>query len=58
LYGSDYNREICDFNNFIEKVELVDISMVSEKLILYKPNETIKSRIDRALVSRNGWKSG
>jgi len=49
---SNYSREIRGFNDFIENSELLDILMAGRKFTLYKPNGTIKSRIDRILVSR------
>jgi len=48
---SDYSREIRDFNDFIENTELLDIPMVGRKFTWYKPNGTVKSRIDRIIVS-------
>ena len=50
--GLNYNREMRDFNEFIEKAELMDILMVGQKFTWYKPNGTAKSRIDRVLVSK------
>ena len=41
-----------EFNEFIEKAELMDIPMVGRKFTWYKPNGTAKSRIDRVLVSK------
>jgi len=49
---SDYNRDIRGFNDFIENSELVDVPMVGRKFTWYKPNGSVKSRIDRVLVSR------
>jgi len=49
---SDYSRESREFNNFIERSELLDIPMVGRKFTWYKPNGTVKSRIDRVLVSK------
>lgn len=48
----DYNRKIRGFNAFIGKTELEDILLVGRKFTWYKPNGSIKSRIDRVLVSR------
>jgi len=48
----DYKKEMRRFNDFIEKMKLLDISMVGQKFTCYKPNGTAKSRIDRILVSR------
>ena len=48
---SIYNREIHVFNNFIEQAELMDIPMVGRRYTWHKPNGTVKSRIDRILVS-------
>ncbi|XP_068477274.1 uncharacterized protein [Phaseolus vulgaris] len=50
--ASDYSREIRGFNDFIEKWEFVDVPMVGRKFTWYKPNGSVKSRIDRVLVSR------
>ncbi|XP_068486295.1 uncharacterized protein [Phaseolus vulgaris] len=50
--SSNYSREIHGFNEFIEKAELLDIPMVGRKFTWYKPNGTVKSRIDRVLVSK------
>jgi len=47
----NYSSEIRTFNNFIEDSSLLDISLVVRKFTWYKPNETIKSIIDRILVS-------
>jgi len=49
---SDYSREIKGFNDFIEKSELVDIPLVGRKFTWHKPNEMVKSRIDKVLVSK------
>ena len=49
---SDYSRDIIGFNDFIEESELVDVLMVGRKFTWYKPNGSVKSRIDRVLVSR------
>ena len=49
---SDYSREIREFNDFIDKSELVDILMVDRKFTCYKPNGSVKSRIDRVFVFR------
>jgi len=50
--ASDYSREIRGFNDFIEKSEFVDVPMVGRKFTWYKRNGSVKSRIDRVLVSR------
>jgi len=50
--GSDYSRKNLRFNNFIEKVDLLDIPIVGKKFTWYKSNRTIISRIDRAMVSK------
>jgi len=47
----DYKREMRRFNDFIDKLELIGNPMVGRKFTWYKPNETIKSRIDQILVS-------
>jgi len=47
----NYSSEIQSFNNFIEESCLVDIPLVGSKFTWYKPNGTIKSIIDRVLVS-------
>lgn len=47
----DYSREIRWFGSFIEKTELLDIPMIERKFTWYKPNGTIKGRLDRILVS-------
>jgi len=52
LSVSDYGSEIVGFNNFIEKEELDDILMIDRKFTWYKPNDLVKSRIDRDLVSK------
>jgi len=49
----DYSREIKSFIAFIEKSELVDISLVDKKFTWYKPNGMVKSRIDRYLCQMN-----
>ena len=49
---SDYSREIREFNGFIDKSELVEIPMVDRKFTCYRPNGSVKSRIDRVFVSR------
>jgi len=49
---SDYSRETRGFNGFIENTELLDIPTVGRKLTWYKPNGTVKSKIDMILVSR------
>ena len=49
----DYNREMREFNDFIDKSKLVEIPMVDRKFTWYKPNGSIKSRIDRVLVFRD-----
>ena len=49
---SDYSRQMREFNDFIDKSECVDISMVDRKFTCYKPNGLVKSGIDRVLVSR------
>ena len=48
----DYSREMREFNDFIDKSELVDILMVGRKFTWYKQNGSIKSRIHKVLVSR------
>ena len=48
----DYSKEISEFNNFIEQSNLLDIPMIGRKFIWYKPNEFVKSIIDRVLVSK------
>jgi len=53
VFVSYYNREINEFNNFIERLELLDIPMVGRKFTWYKPNGFVKSRIDRVLVSKD-----
>ena len=49
---SDYSREMREFNDFIDKSELMDIPMVDRKFTWYRPNESVKSRIDNVLFSR------
>jgi len=49
--GQNYGSEIQSFNKFIEESSLVDIPLVGRKFTWYKPNGTMKSRIDRVLVS-------
>ena len=39
---SDYSREMREFNDFIDKSELVDIPMVDRKFTWYRPNGSIK----------------
>jgi len=43
--ASDYSREIRGFNDFY-------VPMVGRKFTWYKPNGSVKSRIDKVLVSR------
>jgi len=50
-YSANYNSEIRSFNKFIEDSSLVDIPLVGRKFTWYKPNGTVKSRIDGVLVS-------
>jgi len=47
----NFGSEIQSFNNFIEDSSMVDIPLVGRKFTWYKPNGTVKSRIDRILVS-------
>jgi len=49
---SNCSRETRGFNSFMENSELFDIPMIGIKFTWYTANETIKSRIDRILVSR------
>jgi len=50
-YNVNYSSEIQSFNKFIEDSSLVDIPLVGRKFTWYKPNGTVKSIIDRILVS-------
>ncbi|XP_068492357.1 uncharacterized protein [Phaseolus vulgaris] len=50
-YNANYGSEIQSFNKFIEESSLVDIPLVGRKFTWYKPNGTVKSIIDRVLVS-------
>ncbi|XP_068473127.1 uncharacterized protein [Phaseolus vulgaris] len=52
ISNSDYSREIKGFNDFIERSKLVDIPLVGRKFTWFKPNNLVKSRIDRVLVSK------
>jgi len=45
------NNDMLRFNNFIERVEVLDIPMVGRKYTWYNPNGSAKSRIDRVMVS-------
>jgi len=49
----DYSRKVWSFNKFFKEIELVDILLVGRKFIWYKQNGTVKSRIDRVLISTN-----
>jgi len=44
-------REIQGFNNFIDRVEVVDIPYVGRKYTWYTPNGKAKSRLDRFLTT-------
>jgi len=46
-----YATEITMFNAFIHQAGLLDIPMIGRKFTWYKPNGTIKSRIDRIMVT-------
>jgi len=50
-YNVNYRSEMRSFNKFIEDSSLVDIPLVGRKFTWYKPNRTVKSIIDRILVS-------
>ena len=47
----DFIREMKEFNGFIETNLLMDFPIVGKKFTLFKSNGTVKSRIDRALVT-------
>jgi len=49
--GSVNNRDIVRFKEFIERCDLKDIPAVGSKYTWYKPNGTVRSRLDRILVS-------
>ena len=54
--NTSYSTEKRRFNNFIEKMELLDIPMVGRKFTWYRPNGATKCRIDRILVLREWLK--
>lgn len=45
---------MLEFDAFIHNMELVDISLVGQRFMWYRPNSHAKSRLDRFLVS-NVW---
>jgi len=58
--GSSNWREIHGFNDFIEGLEVMDLPLC-RKYTCNRTNETIKSRLHRALVSKawdNHWLGG
>lgn len=46
--------EAVEFNEFIDDIELIDIPLIGRKFTWYRPNESVRSHIDRVLVS-NDW---
>jgi len=52
--GRTNGKEIREFNNFIDKTSVNDISAVGRKYTWYRPNGTAKSRLDRILLT-NEW---
>ena len=42
---------MTEFNDWIVKLEVEDVPSVSRKFNWYRPNETVKSLLDRVLVS-------
>jgi len=53
---SDYSKENWEFNNFIERSELLDIPMIGRKFTWYKSDGSVKSRIDRVMISKDWLK--
>jgi len=49
--GSTATREVEEFNNFIESVELLNVPLIRGRYTWYRDNVTTKSRIDRVLIS-------
>lgn len=47
-------REIAEFKNIIDEMELVDIPLSGRTYTWYRPNGQAQSRIGRFLLSR-GW---
>lgn len=57
--GSYGGRELTEFNQFIEDIELLDISLIGRSFTCYRANGRAKSQLDRILVARewfNCWK--
>ncbi|XP_057419451.1 uncharacterized protein LOC130713677 [Lotus japonicus] len=49
--GGSQRREIIEFNNFVEAMELVDLPLAGRKYTWYRANGQAQSRIDRFLIS-------
>jgi len=49
--GHANKKEILGFNEFIDKIEMLEIPFVGRKYTWYRPNGNAKSRIDRIFVS-------
>lgn len=51
LGNARVNRaELDNFNTFIYRCQLFDISAIGRKFTWYRPNDTTRSRLDRILV--------
>lgn len=56
--SSSQRREAADFNEFIDRMELLDIPLVGRKFTWVRPNGQQMSRLDRVMVSSewlNHW---
>jgi exonuclease III len=56
--GSMVTSEMCQFGEFMEDLELVDLPLLGRRFTWYHPNGRSMSRIDRFLVSEdwlNDW---
>ena len=51
--GINSRSEIQGFNEFIERMELIDLPLVGRKYTWYRTNGSAKSRLDRILVTRD-----
>ena len=49
--GSGLDPIMKDFNQFIDNMELVDIPLAGRSFTWYRHNGSVKSRLDRALLS-------
>jgi hypothetical protein len=50
-----FNLDMIVFNDFVDRMNLIDLPILGRKFVWFRPNKITMSRLDIFLVSVDGW---